>query len=74
MKPPRTCFLDFPLGCPAGKFHEYAQQREILRTALKLAPEFNPDRWEMKALPFQWSSDGSYLMFVAGGGASGVLF
>ena len=29
MKPPRTCFLDFPLGCPAGKPHESVQQREI---------------------------------------------
>jgi len=59
MKPPRTCFLDFPLGCPAGKPHEAAQQREILRTALKLAPEFGSERWEMKTLPFQWSADGS---------------
>ena len=59
MKPPRACFLDFPLGCPAGKPHEHAQQREILRAALKLAPEFDPDRWELKALPFQWSRDGS---------------
>lgn len=58
MKPPRTCFLDFPLGCPAGKPHESAQQREILRAALKLAGEFDPDNWEMKTLPFQWSPDG----------------
>lgn len=59
MKPPRTCFLDFPLGCPAGKPHQAAQQREILRTALKLAPEFSSEHWEMKTLPFQWSADGS---------------
>ncbi len=59
MKPPRACFLDFPLGCPAGKPHEHAQQREILRAALELAPEFDPDRWEMKALPFQRSRGGS---------------
>ncbi len=59
MKPPRTCFLDFPLGCPAGKPQESAQQCEILRTALKLAAEFKPESWEMKTLPFQWSPDGS---------------
>jgi D-proline reductase (dithiol) PrdB len=59
MKPPRACFLDFPLGCPAGKPHEHAQQGEILRAALKLAPTFDPDRWEMKALPFHWSRDRS---------------
>jgi D-proline reductase (dithiol) PrdB len=58
-KPPRTCFLDFPLGCPAGKPHEPAQQREILRAALNLASEFDPQRWEIKTLPFQWSKDGS---------------
>jgi len=59
MKPPRACFLDFPLGCPAGKPGEAAQQRDILRAALQLAPTFDPARWEMKTLPFQWSADGS---------------
>lgn len=59
MKPPRACFLDFPLGCPAGKPHEPVQQREILRMALKLTPEFSSEHWEMKTLPFQWSADGS---------------
>ena len=59
MKPPRVCFLDFPLGCPAGRPHQAAQQREILRTALQLAPHFSAERWEMKTLPFQWSADGS---------------
>lgn len=58
-KPPRTCFLDFPLGCPAGKPHEDEQQREILRSALKLAPEFDGQPWHIKSLPFQWSPDGS---------------
>jgi D-proline reductase (dithiol) PrdB len=59
MKPPRACFLDFPLGCPAGKPHEAAQQRAILRAALELAPTFPSEQWEMKTLPFQWSGDGS---------------
>jgi D-proline reductase (dithiol) PrdB len=58
-KPPRTCFLDFPLGCPAGKPHEAEQQREILRSALKLAPDFDGQPWHIKSLPFQWSADGS---------------
>jgi len=58
-KPPRTCFLDFPLGCPAGKPNEAEQQREILRSALKLAPEFDEQPWHIKTLPFQWSPDGS---------------
>lgn len=59
IKPPRTCFLDFPLGCPAGKPHQAKQQRDILRAALDLAPQFAPNHWEMRALPFQWSADGS---------------
>ena len=39
-KPPRTVFLDFPLGCPAGKPNEPELQREILRAALASAPAF----------------------------------
>ena len=58
-KPPRTCFLDFPLGCPAGKPHEAEQQREILRSALMAAPDFDGKPWHIKTLPFQWSPDGS---------------
>ncbi len=60
VKPPRCCFLDFPLGCPCGKPHEPAQQREILRAAFALAETFALDEpWAMKSLPFQWSADGS---------------
>ncbi len=59
VKPPRTCFLDFPLGCPAGRPHEAAQQRDILRQTLQLAPDFDPDNWAMKSLPFQWDVDGN---------------
>ncbi len=58
VKPPRTCFLDFPLGCPGGKPHEYEQQREILRAAFNAAPAFREDAWAMQTLPFQWSPDG----------------
>lgn len=61
VKPPRTCFLDFPLGCPAGRPNETAQQRDILRAALKLAPEFDPVHWGMKTLPFEWSRGGSHV-------------
>jgi hypothetical protein len=57
-KPPRTVFLDFPLGCPAGKPNMPEQQRDILRSALGLAPTFGTD-WEVKPLPHQWSPDGS---------------
>jgi len=59
VKPPRTCFLDFPLGCPAGKPRQSTQQREILRAALESAPRFDREQWRMNALPFQWAEDGS---------------
>jgi len=58
VKPPRTCFLDFPLGCPAGKPFAAAQQRDILRRVFELVPEFEPGAWAMRTLPFAWSADG----------------
>ena len=57
-KPPRTVFLDFPMGCPAGKPDEPELQREILRTALAAAPQFGGP-WKIFELPFQWSDDGN---------------
>jgi D-proline reductase (dithiol) PrdB len=58
-KPPRTCFLDFPLGCPAGRPHRALQQRAIMRAALESAPSFDAQNWQMKMLPFQWAEDGN---------------
>ena len=57
IKPPRACFLDFPIGCPAGKPHKSELQRQILKAALKQAPKF-AGVWSMYELSFQWSEDG----------------
>lgn len=57
-KPPRTVFLDFPMGCPAGPPREPARQRAILRAALEKASSFK-EPWRILELPFQWSPDGS---------------
>lgn len=57
-KPPRTAFLDFPLGCPAGKPLEPELQRDILRAALAAAPRFGPG-WRIEQLPFRWTRDGN---------------
>ena len=57
-KPPRTCFLDFPLGCPAGRPNDPEGQRALLRAALAAAPSFGGP-WRMEWLPVQWSADGS---------------
>lgn len=59
VKPPRAFFLDFPLGCPAGKPHAAEQQREILRTVLQEAHRCADGAWAMRALPFEWATDGS---------------
>jgi D-proline reductase (dithiol) PrdB len=58
VKPPRTVFLDYPLGCPAGKPNEPRLQRDILRAALGAASHFG-ELWRMEPLPFQWSQDGN---------------
>ena len=58
VKPPRACFLDFPIGCPAGKPHKAELQCAILTAVLRQAPKFGAD-WAMHELPFQWSADGS---------------
>jgi D-proline reductase (dithiol) PrdB len=59
VKPPRTSFLDFPLGCPAGKPFAAEQQRAILRDVFARAPGFDGRSWSMPVLPFQWNADGS---------------
>jgi len=58
IKPPRACFLDFPIGCPAGKPQEPALQRKVLKAVLQQASKFTGE-WSMYSLPFQWSDDGS---------------
>jgi D-proline reductase (dithiol) PrdB len=57
LKPPRTSFLDFPLGCTAGRPGEPEQQRDIVRAALQAAERAGTS-WELNRLPFQWSPDG----------------
>ncbi len=58
IKPPRACFLDFPIGCPAGKPHEPELQRQILKDVFRQAPRFG-EIWSMYEVPFRWSEDGS---------------
>ena len=53
IKPPRACFLDYPLGNNAGIPHDAANQRAIVRAALEAAPRFARPG-EIVDLPFQW--------------------
>jgi len=57
LKPPRSVFLDFPLGCPCGRPGEPEQQRDILRQALRLAATDWPE-WELRRLPHAWGEEG----------------
>ncbi|WP_326836930.1 hypothetical protein VSH64_18860 [Amycolatopsis rhabdoformis] len=59
VKPPRATFLDFPLGCPAGRPRRPAQQREIVRGALETAASLPAgDPWALHRLPFRWDESG----------------
>jgi D-proline reductase (dithiol) PrdB len=52
-KPPRVGYLDFPMGCPAGKPNEPELQRQVLTAALRAAYDFQ-DSWGLAELPFSW--------------------
>jgi D-proline reductase (dithiol) PrdB len=52
-KAPRTAFLDFPMGCPAGKPNDPQFQREVLTATMEAAYRF-PSIWGVAELPFAW--------------------
>ena len=51
--PPRTLFIDYPLGQTAGRAHHCTEQQMILNTALRALEEMNRsgDIWD---LPLSW--------------------
>ncbi len=52
VKPPRACFLDYPLGNNVGVPNDAPNQRAILRAAFQSLPRFSPG--EIVDLPFVW--------------------
>ena len=56
VKPPRTVFVNFPMGNPFGKPFDRVQQRTILIDALH-ALEAVRTGGEMIDLPYEWSED-----------------
>jgi hypothetical protein len=53
VKPPRSVFVDFPLGHPCGRPKDIAQQTRILQDALDALVKIkNPG--EMVDLPYEW--------------------
>ena len=55
VRPPRTVFVNFPMGNPFGKPFDKAQQRTILLDALG-ALESVKHGGEMIDLPYQWET------------------
>jgi hypothetical protein len=57
VKPPRACFLDYPLGNNAGIPHDAVGQRAIVRAVLESLPRFTTPG-QIINLPFQWPEAG----------------
>ena len=51
-KPPRTVFLNYPLGFESGRFQDADNQLTVVREALTAFPEF--DRPGIRTLAHEW--------------------
>ena len=73
VNPPRVVYLDFPLGHTAGKPHDAALQRRIMRDTLEaLATIDTPGT--IRRLPYRWAADDAWkdlVMRPADPGGSG---
>ena len=59
VRPPRAVYLDFPLGHTAGKAHDPALQRRVLRDTLDaLAAIDTPGT--IRRLPYRWAEDDAW--------------
>lgn len=65
VKPPRTVFVNFPMGNPFGRAFDRFQQRAILLDALRLL-EAARHGGELVDLPYEW---GEEFALHTGGGA-----
>ena len=57
VKPPRTAFIDYPMGSCFGLPHDAAMQRATLRAALESLPRFTRPGLIVD-LPLQWPVPG----------------
>jgi hypothetical protein len=57
VKPPRACFLDYPLGNNVGIPKDAANQRAIVRAVLESVPRFAAPG-QIVDLPFAWPEAG----------------
>jgi hypothetical protein len=56
VRPPRSLFVNFPMGNPFGRPFDAAMQRRILRDALALAGSATQPG-ELVDLPLDWGQD-----------------
>lgn len=74
VRPPRSVFVDFPLGHTSGRPHAIDEQRAIVAAALRMAAEAD---WPgaIVDLPLEWDEDHAWkdgvLRPTGAGGATG---
>ncbi len=59
--PPRTVFVNFPMGNPFGRPHDRNMQRRILMDALQLAVTAGRGG-EFVDLPYEWGEPFGYIL------------
>ena len=59
VNPPRAVYLDFPLGHTAGRPHDEALQRRILRDTLDALVTIDVPG-TIRRLPYRWSEDDAW--------------
>ena len=73
VNPPRAVYLDFPLGHTAGKPHDRALQRRILRDTLDALATIDAPG-TIRRLPYRWAEDDAWkdgVMRPGSGGSGG---
>ena len=73
INPPRAVYLDFPLGHTAGKPHDKALQRRILRDTLDALATIDAPG-TIRHLPYRWAGDDAWkdsVMRPGSGGSAG---
>lgn len=65
--PPRSVFVNFPMGNPFGRPHDVVMQRRILLDALRLVAE-GTTPGELVDLPYEWGERVATIMELRAAG------
>jgi hypothetical protein len=63
VRPPRSVFLDYPLGSTCGRPHDAANQRAVLLAGMHLL-QTGQTPGEIVDLPFVWSADETWKRLI----------